>query len=91
MITSILHLDPPLQIKIVSPDEFVASNDGPADVLRKWSTTFPALKRDELAVVDPLLREVLGRELKPFEETVKEVLGVTGAEKADDEVQRYNK
>lgn len=74
----------------MSSEEFVASNDGPEDVLSKWSTTFPALKRGELAVVDPLLKKILGRDLKPFEETVKEILGVTG-EVEDEAVKRYNK
>ena len=67
----------------------MASNEGPEDVLSKWSTTFPALKRGELAVVDPLLREILGRDLLPFEETVKEMLGVQKA--GDEAVERYNK
>lgn len=78
MITKFLNLDPPLKLKIISEDEYVASNEGGEELLRKWATTFPALVRGELAVVDPLLKDILGRELKPFEETVKETLGSTG-------------
>lgn len=73
-LTSTLKLDPSLQVKIILPDEYVSGNDSPADVLAKWATTYLALKRGELAVVDPLLREILGQDLKPFEETVKETL-----------------
>lgn len=35
------------------------------------------------------MREILGRELKPFDETVKEMLGVKEAD--DEAVKRYNK
>lgn len=56
--------------------------------MRKWATTFPAIARGELAVVDPLLREILGRELKPLEETLREALNVDSASAA---VDRYNK
>ncbi|EKM53466.1 uncharacterized protein PHACADRAFT_76639, partial [Phanerochaete carnosa HHB-10118-sp] len=74
IISNLVKIDPPLQLKIVSEDEYIASNQGGEDFLRKWATTYPALVRGELAVVDPLLRQVLGRDLKPFEETLKEEL-----------------
>lgn len=83
IITRLLNLDPPLKLKIVSEDEYVSSNEGGEELLRKWVTTFPALVRGELAIVDPLLREILGRELKPFEETVKEILMATRDGEAD--------
>ena len=88
-ITSTLHLDPPLALKVVSEDEYVASNAGGEELLRKWATTFPALKRGELATVDPLLQTILGRPLKPFEETVKETYeGTDGGAAA---VQQYSR
>ena len=90
MITDILKLEPPLQLKIVSEDEFVASNEGGEDLLRKWATTFPALVRGELAVVDPLLQSILGREFKPFEQTVRETLGATG-DGGDAAVKQYSR
>jgi len=89
-ITTILKLEPPLQVKIVPREEFIASNTGGQDLLIKWSTTFPALKRGELAVIDPLLRDILGRDLTPFEVTVKEMLGVTG-DGGEEAVRQYNK
>lgn len=73
-----LELDPPLKISIISLEEYKNSNKGGEDLLTKWATTFPALHRGELAVVDPLLKEILGRELKPFEETVKDIVNVPG-------------
>ena len=88
-ISSLLKLDPPLRVKIVGVDEYVASNEGSEDLLQKWSTTYPALVRGELAVVDPLLREVLGRDLKPFEETLKEALSV--GDTGDAAVKQYSK
>ena len=47
---------------------------GEEEFLRKWATTYKALERGELAVVDPLLQQILGRELKPFEATLAETL-----------------
>ncbi|TFY52959.1 hypothetical protein EVJ58_g9720 [Rhodofomes roseus] len=44
----------------------------------KWATTYRALGRGECAVADPTLREIIGREPTPFEETVREMLGVDG-------------
>ena len=90
MITDILKLEPPLQLKVVSEDEFVASNEGGEDLLRKWATTFPALVRGELAVVDPLLQSILGREFKPFKQTVRETLGATG-DGGDAAVKQYSR
>ena len=72
IISDILNLDPPLKLKIVSADEYIASNDRDKDLLRKWVTTYPALIRGELAVVHPLLQGLLGREPKSFEDTLHE-------------------
>ena len=57
--------------------------------MRKWATTYPALARGELAVVDPFLRDILGRELKPFEESLREALSVAGS--GDAAVKQYSK
>ena len=77
LITAMLKLDPLLKLKIVSLEEYRSINSGGDDLLSKWATTYPALKRGELAVVDPLLKEILGRELKPFEDTLKDMLQVS--------------
>ena len=78
LITRMLKLDPPLKISIVSLEEYKNNNKGGEDLLTKWATTFTALQSGELAVVDPLLKEILGRDLKPFEETVKDMLDAPG-------------
>ena len=77
MIPTICNRDPPLQVKIVSEDEYVASTDGGEGLLRKWASTFIALARGELAAVDPLLQTILGRECTPLEQTVREIVGAT--------------
>lgn len=89
LISSLLKLDPPLKVKIVSEDEYVASNEGGEDLLRKWATTYPALARGECAVVDPLLREIIGRDLKPFEVILKEQLSI--GDHGDAAVKQYSK
>ncbi|OSX61883.1 hypothetical protein POSPLADRAFT_1144185 [Postia placenta MAD-698-R-SB12] len=67
-------------LRVVSEDEYVQHNRGKhgprggEEFLRAWATTFKGLVRGELDVVDPLLQKVLGRELKPFEETLEEML-----------------
>ena len=89
LISSLLKLAPPLEVRFVSEDEYVANNEGAEDLLRKWSTTYPALVRGELAVIDPLLREILGRDLKPFENTLKEALSI--GDTGDEAVKQYSK
>jgi len=89
IISNLAKIDPPLQLKIVSEDEYVASNEGGEDLLRKWATTYPALARGELAVVDPLLRQILGRDLKSFEETLREQLSI--GETGEAAVKQYSK
>ena len=69
-----------VKLVVGSEDEYVQRNlgkhgvRGEEEFLRKWATTYKALERGELAVVDPLLQKVLGRELKPFEATLQETL-----------------
>ena len=71
-----------IRLVVGSEDEYVQRNvgkhgpRGEEEFLRKWATTYKALERGELDVVDPLLQKVLGRELRPFEDTLKESLGV---------------
>lgn len=73
-----------ITLRVVSEDEYVrahAGKPGPRgeeEFLRKWATTYKALEKGETGVVEPLIQQVLGRELKPFEQTMKEVLGVSG-------------
>ena len=80
MISLLLRIDPPLKLNIVSEEDYVGRVPCKGDWLHFWATTYPALVRGELAVVDPLLQEILGRELKPFEETLRETLGLDGGE-----------
>ncbi|OSC97536.1 NmrA-like family protein [Trametes coccinea BRFM310] len=74
-----------IQLVVSTEDEYVRANvgkNGPRgeeEFLRKWATTYKALKRGELDVVDPLLQKIVGRELKPFEATLKEMLGLAGS------------
>ncbi|KAI0645023.1 NmrA-like family protein [Trametes meyenii] len=75
-----------IHLTIGTEDEFVRENAavrgdrGGEDALRGWATTYEALGRGELDVPpDPLLREVLGREPRAFEDTLREVLGARGA------------
>ncbi|TBU46656.1 NmrA-like family protein [Dichomitus squalens] len=71
-----------LKLVIGTEDEYVRRNRGKhgprgeEEFLRKWATTFKALERGELDVVDPLLQQILRRPLKPFEESLKEVLDI---------------
>lgn len=72
------------EVKLIvsTEDDYVRQNvgkhgpRGEEEFLRKWATTYKALEKGELDVVDPLLQKVLGRELRPFEDTLKESLGV---------------
>ncbi|GJE91500.1 SDR family oxidoreductase [Phanerochaete sordida] len=89
IISDVAKIEPPLQLKVVPEDEYVASNEGGEDLLRKWASTYPAVARGELAVVDPLLRQILGRDLKTFEETLNEELSISSS--SDAAVQRYSK
>ncbi|KAI0330390.1 NmrA-like family protein [Cubamyces sp. BRFM 1775] len=74
-----------VRLVIATEDDYVRANvdkhgpRGEEEFLRKWATTYKALERGELDVVDPLLQQVIGRELKPFEDTLKETLGLQGS------------
>ncbi|KZO92410.1 NmrA-like family protein [Calocera viscosa TUFC12733] len=81
-----------LKIKVGTVDDYVTANQGkrgprgePA-FLQQWATTYTALAKGECSVVDQTIKRVLGRELKPMEQTLREMLGV-----ADDSVDRYAK
>lgn len=81
-----------LKLVVGPEDDYVKANlgkNGPRgekEFLHKWATTYKALQRGELDVVDPLLQEVLGKELKPFEDTLREILGLSG-----EVIERYAK
>jgi hypothetical protein len=70
----------PITFRIISVDEYVERNKHPGrtppyphgeeDFLRKWATAFKALEKGESAVADPLLQQVLGRELIPMKDTL---------------------
>ncbi|TFK49576.1 NmrA-like family protein [Heliocybe sulcata] len=76
----------PVNVHIVSEDEYVRRHKdesgsnvrGTEDFLRKWATTFEAMKRGETGIVDPTLQEVLGRPLKTMEESLREMLTAQG-------------
>ncbi|KAH8087878.1 NmrA-like family protein [Cristinia sonorae] len=91
-ISSILPGNRNITLKVVSLDEFIEHNKGkqPEDLLRAWSTTWTALGRGELAVVDPLLETLLGRKTKSIDETLKEVLGADGSGSAH-ETSKYSR
>ena len=77
-----------LKVREVSEDEFVrhhAANRGGGkdaeDFVRAWASTFPAIAKGELAVVDPSLEKILGRATKDFQRLLPELLrDVAGAE-----------
>ncbi|OJT13278.1 Quinone oxidoreductase 2 [Trametes pubescens] len=74
-----------VRLVVVSEDDYVKANvgkpgpRGEEEFLRGWATTYKALARGEAGVVDPLLQEVLGRELTPFNDTLKTTLGLHGS------------
>ena len=74
-----------MKLVIGSEDEYVQRNRGKhgprgeEEFLRKWATTYKALQKGELDVVDPLLQKILGRPLRPFEESLKETLNIHGS------------
>jgi uncharacterized protein YbjT (DUF2867 family) len=77
--------DHPLQIDAVGTEAYVdyqlerrassKSNPPTREFLEAWSTTYPAMERGDTAVVDPLLRDLLGRDIMSMEERLKELLG----------------
>ena len=79
--------DGELRLREVPEDEFVkhlAANRGGGkeaeDFVRAWATSFPAIAKGELAVVDPSLQQILGRKPKDFYEVLPGLLqDITGA------------
>lgn len=75
-----------IKLNIVSIDEYVQKHLDPSgqnvrgteDFLRKWATTFEAMKRGETAIVDPLLGEIVGRPLKTMEQSLRVQLSAHG-------------
>ncbi|PYI01168.1 NAD(P)-binding protein [Aspergillus sclerotiicarbonarius CBS 121057] len=67
----------PVQIETITEDEFAALPQNQQnftyhgmDYSKLWTSTFEAFRRGEGAYVDPLLKELLGREPEDFETTV---------------------
>jgi uncharacterized protein YbjT (DUF2867 family) len=89
IISKILGRDIPL--RFVSLQEYIDRNlKGQDEVwVRLWATTYPALQRGEITRIDPTLEKLLGRQPKPFEQTIKEFL--TNKETDAKEAQLYNK
>ena len=51
------------------------------EFMELWASTFPAIRKGELDVIDPLLEILLGRELKPMKKSLEVLLkDVTSAE-----------
>lgn len=82
-------LNRPLELRVVSEDEYVNKNAGKPgprgdeEFLRSWASTYKALEHGEAGVVDPLTRQILGRDLNSFEKTLQEILGVSDAQTMD--------
>ncbi|KAI9812171.1 MAG: hypothetical protein M1827_004837 [Pycnora praestabilis] len=85
MISNVLHWEPPLKVHLTANDEEYVdyhteqkhghkNNPDTRDFLQSWATTYPAMQKGELAVVDPLLQQLLGRELKPLKTSLVEAL-----------------
>ncbi|TCD60791.1 hypothetical protein EIP91_009520 [Steccherinum ochraceum] len=92
-ISSILPGNRHLTVKAVDLEHFVTSKQTASrdeDLLRKWSTTYTAIGLKQLAKVNPLLEELLGRKPKPLDETLREMLGVGGSGGAE-ETSRYSR
>ena len=81
-----------ITLKVVGLEEFVEyhKHKQTEELLRTWSTTWTAIGRGETGVVDPLLTELLGREPKSIDETLKEVLG-EGGDRAAADLKRYGR
>ncbi|RHZ53924.1 uncharacterized protein CDV56_106587 [Aspergillus thermomutatus] len=67
----------PVRIQTITEDEFAALPQNKenftyhgVDHSKVWTSTFEAFRRGEAAYVDPLLKELLGREPEDFETTV---------------------
>jgi len=80
-----------IPLRFVSLEEYINRNlkDQNEIWVRLWATTYPALQRGEITRIDPTLQNLLGREPKPLEQTIKEML--TNNETNKKETQLYNK
>ncbi|CAL1711250.1 unnamed protein product [Somion occarium] len=82
-----------IKLRVVSEDEYFKNNLGKQseELLRAWATTYKALARGELEKVDPLLKNLLGRELRPVEVTLKEMLDAQVGDGGKEATARYAK
>ncbi|MCJ1310798.1 hypothetical protein MMC25_004465 [Agyrium rufum] len=85
-----------LKVEEVSEEEWIENQvrrkGGDAEQTRefagKWASTYPAIGKGELAIVDPVLAEILGsRKIRGFAEVLRE--GLKG--RKEGEVERYAK
>ena len=51
------------------------------EFMKKWYTTYPAIEKGELDVVDPLLEKLLGRKLESMEQSLRQQLKDVGGAK----------
>ena len=85
--------DHPLTVEGIGEDAWVShqaevktgSKDDPEarEFARGWATTYPAIERGELAVVDPLCESLLGRKCVGMEESLRAILTGKGSENMD--------
>ncbi|KAI9762692.1 MAG: hypothetical protein M4579_000310 [Chaenotheca gracillima] len=91
LIGDIMGWTTPVEVDEVTPEEYIVhhskSQDG--EVVKLWSTTYPAMKRGELAKVDPLLQKLLPHKLKTMEESLREEL--QDVKSGSSNIQRYSK
>jgi len=75
-ISNILPGNRSVTVRIVTEDEYVShlTYKQGEDLLRPWSSTYPAIGIGELGAIDPLLKTLLGREPVPMVETLKKML-----------------
>ena len=88
----------PLRVEAVGEDAYVehmfarqaraGANPPMKEFLRQWASTYPAMERGDTAVVDGLLKRLLGRRLIGLGERLGHLLGDRGNEEANE---RYAK
>lgn len=74
----------PLEIDAVGTEAYVGyqltrrastkSSPPTREFLEAWATTYSAMERGDTSVVDPLLRDLLGRDLTSMQERLEELL-----------------
>ena len=91
--SGILPGDRTILTKVVSEDGYVERNIGKQSetLLRRWATTYLALRMGELESVNPLLKSLLGRKLRPIKITLEEMLQADSTNKGRVETERYAK